>query len=252
MRTRVLVPVDVISLELMPPEGSYWTDESMYDPKREMPRWRMREAAGFFFARSQQWLHQHIWAEHLRLDGVLLEIPRDEHEHHIWRLCDIERAAHGLLQNGYLQVERFETVIRLVKLVAENYGYLLPSRLETQVLPITNAVRRKAIMASETHTVVVDDLDGSDGASTRRFSIEGVHYRVDLNDKNWEEFLNSISAVRAVASPDKGRRAASPEEAAERSVIRAWAIEQSIDIGARGRIPQEIIDKYHESVGQLP
>lgn len=244
---RVLVPVDVISDELAPPDGGFWTDESMFDPRRRVPGFRTSECASFFFGRSHQWLRQHQRAEHLVLDGELLVIPRDGRGHFLWRLCDVERGAWAMAQRGYLKVEQLERVIRIIKLVAQNYKYLLPSPVETRIVPNSDEVRRRAIMASETLTVIHDDTDGSSGAETRRFAIEDTHYCIDLTDKNWEEFLRLVQPYVAVAKPDRRLRRPSPEEIAERSLIRSWAESAGLEIGSRGRIPHTVIEKYREA-----
>lgn len=222
----------------------------MYDQRLGEPGYVAHEVARVFFARSVHWLRKHVWERHLILDGVPLLIPRDEHSGYLrWRLYDVERTAHALVQNGHLQVEQLQRAIGIVKLVAQNYNYLLPSGLETRIYPgrkVRSEVRRERVpMTVKTIHEVEDDLDGSPDAQTHRFSIEDVHYRIDLSKKNWESFLEAIQPFVMVAQPDKRRRAATPEEVAERSEIRTWAKSKGLSVGERGRIPNAILEQFH-------
>lgn len=244
-----LVPVDLVSEQLSPPEGAFWTSPEMYDEHTGEPGFTINEVARLFFGKSRQWLRRNVWMRGLMLDGEPVIIPREADNGFLrWRLYDIERTAHGLAQSGYLQIGQLERVIGIVKLVAQNYNYLLPSPLETRVIPSSNRVIRRARrMAVETLTVVHDDLDDSSGAATRRFSVEDVHYRIDLTDKNWEELLAALRPFIAVAQPDKRRRIATPEEVAERAAIREWAKKRGYQVGERGRIPYSIVEEYNSA-----
>jgi hypothetical protein len=248
-----LVPVDLVSDELSPPDGRpYWTSEEMYDPSLGEPSYVAHEVARIFFARSVHWLRKHVWEKHLILDGEPMIIPRDEHSGYLrWRLYDVERTAYALMQNGYLKVEQLQLAIGIVKLVAQNYKYLLPSGLETRIYPgqqVGKEVRReRPPMAVKTIHEVEDDLDGSPDATTHRFAIEDVHYRIDLTDENWKKFLEALQPYVLAAQPDKRRRAATPEEVAERADIRAWAKKKGLQVGERGRIPNAILEQYHHT-----
>lgn len=246
---RSLVPVDIVSEQLSPPEGAFWTTPEMYSERTGEPGFTINEVARLFFGRSRQWLRKHVWYGHLLIDGEEVIIPREADTGYLrWRLYDIERTALALTQSGYLQIGQLERVIGIVKLVAQNYNYLLPSQLETRVIPSSKRVRRRARpMAVETLTVVRDDLDDSSGATTRRFSVEDVHYRIDLTDKNWEQLLSVLQPYIAVAQPDKRRRIATPEEVSKRADIREWAKKRGYQVGERGRIPYTIVDEYNSA-----
>ena len=110
-------------------------------------------------------------------------------------------------------------------------------------------------------TVITDDLDGSSGAQTLTFAIEGTEYTIDLSKKNRTAFEKAlkpfVDAARTSRSTPKGRRAsgavtakavAKPRRAAKSSVdlkaIRAWAIESGLTISDRGRIAADIVEAY--------
>ena len=108
-------------------------------------------------------------------------------------------------------------------------------------------------MARQVITTLIDDLDGGTAEETVRFSFEGAAYEIDLSGKNALKFRKAVEPyitagtkvgrgglVRVPASP-RGSSAAGREENA---AIRAWAKAQGMDISDRGRIPQDVVDKY--------
>jgi hypothetical protein len=46
-------------------------------------------------------------------------------------------------------------------------------------------------MAQRTHALLTDDLDGSPGAETVHFALDGVDYEIDLNEQHVRE-LRSV------------------------------------------------------------
>lgn len=247
---RALQPVDVLVDELALPEGQFFTDETMYNPRTGEPGYTIHEVARFFFGRSRIWLQKHVWGGHLLLDGKPVQIPREQGNDYLrWRLVDIERTAYALAQGGYLKVPHLQRVIGIVLLVAENYQYLLSSPRSTSVIPHSNAeVERRVRMATETVTQIKDDMDDSPGASIRRFAVEDIGYVIDLTDVNWKEFLTLLEPYIARARPDRRRRIDTPEQAVYRAQVREWAQGQSgLEVGARGRIPFSVVEAYERA-----
>lgn len=108
-------------------------------------------------------------------------------------------------------------------------------------------------MAQKVNVVVTDDFDGTEGASTVRFGIDGAEYEVDLSPEHEGQlrgFLDAYVGVgRKVAS---GRRTAVKTRkagAGEANTIREWANANGYEINKRGRIPAHIVDAYHASKG---
>lgn len=97
----------------------------------------------------------------------------------------------------------------------------------------------------------IDDLDGSHAHTTVRFGLEGQVYEIDLSEKNAEalnDFLKPyIAAARrvrdGVVEPDLVR----VQTDVDPKAVRQWARARGIDIPARARIPQEIIDQFREA-----
>lgn len=60
-------------------------------------------------------------------------------------------------------------------------------------------------------TVLIDDLDGTEGAETVRFAFNGANYEIDLNSKNVEKMMKALQPFI-----DKGRKtSAAPKRAAQ-------------------------------------
>lgn len=103
-------------------------------------------------------------------------------------------------------------------------------------------------MAKQTTVTVVDDMDGSPGASTVTFGIDGKSYVIDLSEANAtklrEAFAPFVAAGRKVGSAGSAPRrrlSVVPSGAPRRDTreIRAWLVEHGYPIKEKGRIPAE-------------
>ena len=108
--------------------------------------------------------------------------------------------------------------------------------------------------------VLVDDFDGSElsgNAVSTRFSLDGVHYEIDLGSENRERLVSALqpfitvarkSTTASGASGNSRRRASRPRSASNArgdvAVIRAWAAANGHTVGVRGRIPDEVMEAY--------
>ena len=111
-------------------------------------------------------------------------------------------------------------------------------------------------MAQRVDVVVTDDFDGTPGATTVRFGLDGTEYEIDLKSEHEERLRNFLDAyvgvARKVTPSRRGtiRRPSSERTAGSKSAtIREWAAANGYQIGARGRIPQEVKDAYHAAQG---
>jgi hypothetical protein len=115
-------------------------------------------------------------------------------------------------------------------------------------------------VAKETITRLIDDLDGGEAAETVTFGLDGYSYEIDLSTKNATKLRSALAtyvehgsrvSTRAVASRGGGRaRGSAAAEREQNQAIRAWAERKGYDVAPRGRIKQEIVDKYHSSAGR--
>ena len=112
-------------------------------------------------------------------------------------------------------------------------------------------------MAKQIIHKLVDDLDGGDADETVKFALDGIQYEIDLSDKNADK-LRDLFAPYVAAGSKVGRcgvvgggraargRGGATADREQNKAIREWAKKNGKDISDRGRIPQEIVDEFHE------
>ncbi|QIK65104.1 Lsr2 family protein [Nocardioides sp. HDW12B] len=108
-------------------------------------------------------------------------------------------------------------------------------------------------MAQRVNVVLEDDIDGTDADETVTFSLDGVHYEIDLSAANADKLRESLSLYIGHGRKTSGRRrtgaparkaagsAASGPSAAD---VRAWARENGHDVPERGRVSAEVREAY--------
>ena len=115
-------------------------------------------------------------------------------------------------------------------------------------------------VAREVIEKLIDDLDGSDATETVMFALDGTSYEIDLNKKNAAALRKALDQyVKAArrSSGTGGRRKSAPA-APSRKVqrdfdivqLREWAGSNGVDVPARGRIPQAVVDQYKAAGGR--
>jgi hypothetical protein len=117
-------------------------------------------------------------------------------------------------------------------------------------------------MARRTIPVLIDDIDGGEADETVRFAVDGVQYEIDLSKKNAAKMRNTLAryieagskvgrvgggAARAAAARGRGPAKADRDQ---NRAIRDWAQGKGIAVSDRGRIKQEIVDRYHAEAGR--
>lgn len=114
-------------------------------------------------------------------------------------------------------------------------------------------------MSTETIVKLRDDLDGSEATLTVSFALEGKTYEIDLNDQHADELRLALQpyiseARRTTGMVTNGRRRASAlvgrvqpstELGYNATTIREWAQANGIAVNDRGRVPDDVVDKYH-------
>lgn len=103
-------------------------------------------------------------------------------------------------------------------------------------------------MASSTVTITTDDLDGSEGATTRPFSFLGQSYEIDLTDANAKkmekDFGKYIQFGRKVGARRRPRAAATSKPKVTNAQIREWAAENGHEVSDRGQVRREVREAY--------
>ena len=126
-------------------------------------------------------------------------------------------------------------------------------------------------MAKQTIHKLIDDLDGGDADETVKFALDGVQYEIDLSTSNagklrdlFEPYTSHGAKVgrggftaggrvtRTSATPAASRRTGSGTAGnrEQNKAIRDWAKRTGKTISDRGRIPQDVVDEYHQSAGR--
>jgi hypothetical protein len=115
-------------------------------------------------------------------------------------------------------------------------------------------------MARKVQVTIVDDLDGGVAEESVSFALDGATYEIDLSAENAGALRDALAAyvgaarkvgkggAQVKASRARGTSAPSASTAADREqnqAIRDWAKKHGFQVSDRGRIPQEIINKYH-------
>jgi hypothetical protein len=108
-------------------------------------------------------------------------------------------------------------------------------------------------VASRVVTLITDDLDGSEGAETIAFSLEGVSYEIDLSSTHAQELRSVLEpymmAGRKTAGRRDGRRLSDGASADKEQIkaMRDWAKKQGLKVSERGRISAEVQDAYNKA-----
>ena len=104
-------------------------------------------------------------------------------------------------------------------------------------------------MAQKLIIELADDIDGSEATQTVTFALRGVEYEMDLSDDNAagldEALAPFVAHARRVRSRKRSaNRAGGTPHDIDPAIVRAWAAQQGMSIGPRGRIPYAIVDQY--------
>jgi hypothetical protein len=105
-------------------------------------------------------------------------------------------------------------------------------------------------MATRIITSIIDDIDGTEGAETVSFSLEGHDYEIDLTPANHEVLRQALAPYIAAARPSPNGAVKPKATGGDVKAIRAWAAAKGIVIPARGRIPADVRDRYTAEAGK--
>lgn len=109
-------------------------------------------------------------------------------------------------------------------------------------------------MAKVEKIILVDDLDGGTGDETVSFALDGRAYEIDLSKKNAHKLRDVlqpfVTKARKAGKAKAGRSGNRPAPVVDREqnqAIRAWAKKKGFEVSERGRIPTDVVEKYHAS-----
>jgi len=100
-----------------------------------------------------------------------------------------------------------------------------------------------------TVTILEDDLDGSEGEETVSFALDGTEYEIDLNNDHASELRSALERFTNAGRKTSGGRGRPAGRKASTSktdthAVRMWALDNGFKVNARGRIQQDILEKY--------
>ncbi|MFF0144652.1 Lsr2 protein [Amycolatopsis sulphurea] len=107
-------------------------------------------------------------------------------------------------------------------------------------------------MAQRVAVEVLDDIDGTTGATSVHFGLDGAKYAIDLSEHNAralrDELARFVNAARRTGGrKNRGTGAPVPRRSGETSAARAWAIEQGIAVARIGRVSADLLEQYREA-----
>jgi Lsr2 len=99
---------------------------------------------------------------------------------------------------------------------------------------------------------LLDDFDGTPGATTVDFSFQGTQYEIELSDEHlneMQEYLQPYIKAGRRKNGSKGRASVSrkPKVKPDNAAIREWARSTGIDVSKTGRIPKSVIEQYQSA-----
>ncbi|MEV8514834.1 Lsr2 family protein [Dactylosporangium sp. NPDC051484] len=118
-------------------------------------------------------------------------------------------------------------------------------------------------MAKRVIHELIDDIDGKPAAESIVFALDGVQYEIDLSAANAVKLRDAVAPFVAAATKigrggvvatSRGRevrgRSVTRGDRDQNRAIREWAQAKGIDVSDRGRIKQDIVDRYHAEAGR--
>src|SRR5262245_49508037 len=111
-------------------------------------------------------------------------------------------------------------------------------------------------MAKRVIHQLIDDINGQPADESLTFGLDGVQYEIDLSTKNANKLRDALAPFVAagtkigrggvsVRSRDGRGRSTSRSDRDLNQAIRDWAKSKDIPVSDRGRIKQEIVDRYN-------
>lgn len=117
-------------------------------------------------------------------------------------------------------------------------------------------------MAKRVIHELIDDINGQAADESITFGLDGVQYEIDLTSKNAAKLRDALAPFVAAGTKvgrggftaargrgGRGHAVARPDREVNQA-IRDWAKSKKLDVSDRGRIKQEIVDRYHAEAGR--
>lgn len=103
-------------------------------------------------------------------------------------------------------------------------------------------------MAQKVITMLVDDLDGGEGAETVSFALDGAAYEIDLSEQNASSLRKALDEyvmhARKVGGQARNASRTPRTKDVDTSAVRAWAASNGIKVSDRGRVSASVLDQF--------
>jgi hypothetical protein len=104
--------------------------------------------------------------------------------------------------------------------------------------------------------VLVDDFDDTHSTAetpvrTRRFTIDGDQYEIDLTDSNHQQLRADLARWAARgrcisrAKAPTGKKSYAPIDKIQKERMRKWLEQKGVEVSKFGRLPQSAVDLYN-------
>lgn len=109
-------------------------------------------------------------------------------------------------------------------------------------------------MAQRVQIILEDDYDGGEADETVTFGLDGAEYEIDLSSDNAGQLRDALAPWLAHARKVGGRKRSrvtasrtTSDNGSSTSDIRAWAVDNGLEVSSRGRISSEVRQAYEEA-----
>jgi hypothetical protein len=111
-------------------------------------------------------------------------------------------------------------------------------------------------MAKRVIEELIDDINGQAADVSLTFALDGVQYEIDLTSKNASKLRDGLApfvsagtrigrgGVTGARGRDGRGRGSARSDREQNQAIREWALGKGIAVSDRGRIKQEIVERY--------
>lgn len=110
-------------------------------------------------------------------------------------------------------------------------------------------------MVQKVKTILVSDLSGNElgqDGQTVKFGFLGADYEIDLSQDEADEFAKVLQTYVKAGRRVGGRRQSGTAPTTRRDpsqtkAIKSWLDEQGLDYPKRGRLPQDLMDRWESA-----
>lgn len=115
----------------------------------------------------------------------------------------------------------------------------------------------------EVKVMLIDDFDGTDAAESVTFALDGKSYEIDLSKSNANElrrtlrpYVDRARRSRGASASGRGKtrsgmsNTSQHSEGYDRTEVRAWAKSNRIKVAPRGRISNDIVERWRKATGK--